>query len=71
MSRLMSRFLPAHIYRIGMAAAGRIGAYDRYTVRISFHSRTMLGVLFAAFHVSNGTGYEEGGFFFRVRAGGK
>ena len=62
--------LPPHIYRVGMASAGRGGGYTRFAVQVSFHSRAMVGVLFAAFHVSNGTGYVEPGFFFRVRSGG-
>jgi hypothetical protein len=62
--------LPAHIYRVGMASTGQIGAYTRFAVQVSFHSRAMEGDLFAAFHVSNGTGYVEPGLFFRVLAGG-
>jgi hypothetical protein len=63
--------LPAHIYRVCMAATGQVGAYTRFAVQVSFHSRAMVGVLFAAFHVSNGTGYEEPGFIFRVLTGGR
>jgi hypothetical protein len=63
--------LPQHIYRVGMTANGRIGAYTRFTVQISFHAPAMMGDLVAAFHVSNGIGYEEPGLFFSVAASGK
>lgn len=58
--------LPTHIFRVGKATSGTVGSYARYSVVVAFHSRAMLGVLFAAFHVSRGPKYTEGGFFFRV-----
>jgi hypothetical protein len=62
------QFAPRHIFRVGMRPVTDKGGYTRYIADVRFHSRGMLGVLLAAFHVSNGAGSMEPDFVFTVRA---